>query len=135
MSNRNSYDFEDTYDGLGEQLDETLDEYNDETFGASAADVRRHFLHIFLLSLLEEDFDFFGKTAKIANVIEEEQMTYARSHSTKQHPPPKATKQPGVLHQQQKQPPQHKTHAQTPVPQPPHRQPLPGHVLIPFPTC
>jgi len=33
------YDFEDTYDGLGDQLDETLDEYNDETFGTSAVDV------------------------------------------------------------------------------------------------
>ena len=34
-----SYEFEETYDGLGDQLDETLDEYNDETFGASGADV------------------------------------------------------------------------------------------------
>jgi len=33
------YDFEDTYDGLGDRLEETLDEYNDETFGASAVDV------------------------------------------------------------------------------------------------
>jgi Topoisomerase II-associated protein PAT1 len=33
------YDFEETYDGLGDRLDETLDEFNDETFGAPGTDV------------------------------------------------------------------------------------------------
>ena len=47
------------------------------------------------------DFDFFGKTAKIADVMEEEQMTYARSHST-QKPPTQVARQAG-LHQQQQQ--------------------------------
>lgn len=29
------YDFEDTYDGLGEELDERDDAFNDDTFGAA----------------------------------------------------------------------------------------------------
>lgn len=29
------YDFEDTYDGLGDELDEKDDDLNDDTFGAS----------------------------------------------------------------------------------------------------
>jgi len=29
------YDFEDTYDGLGDDLDEKDDDLNDDTFGAS----------------------------------------------------------------------------------------------------
>lgn len=32
-----SYDFEDTYDGLGDELDEGDDEFNDETFGGGSA--------------------------------------------------------------------------------------------------
>jgi hypothetical protein len=48
------------------------------------------------------DFDFFGKTAKIADVMEEEQMTYARSH---QPPPLQAARQSEIQfhHQQQQQ--------------------------------
>ena len=32
-----SLDFEDTYDGLGDELDETDDAFNDETFGGGGA--------------------------------------------------------------------------------------------------
>ena len=123
-------DFEDTYDGLGDHLDETLDEYNDETFGTSAVDVgespssppgsltRRKeglLLHANKLTgrvWTGRDFDFFGKTAKIADVMEEEQMTYNRSH-VHQPPPTQAARQAPPQHQrtesygrQQKQPQQ-----------------------------
>ncbi len=41
LSNRNedddALDFEDTYDGLGDQLDETDDAFNDDTFGDGGA--------------------------------------------------------------------------------------------------
>ncbi|KAK6352759.1 hypothetical protein TWF696_004761 [Orbilia brochopaga] len=59
------YDFEDTYDGLGDELDERDDAFNDETFGGSS-------------SAPGKDFDFFGSTAKVANAINEEQLLYAR---------------------------------------------------------
>ncbi|KAF3915217.1 hypothetical protein ABW20_dc0108513 [Dactylellina cionopaga] len=59
------YDFEETYDGLGEQLDEVDDVFNDETFGGSGAAPGK-------------DFDFFGSTAKVANAINEEQLLYSR---------------------------------------------------------
>ncbi|KAF3908022.1 hypothetical protein ABW21_db0201298 [Orbilia brochopaga] len=59
------YDFEDTYDGLGDDLDERDDAFNDETFGGSS-------------SAPGKDFDFFGSTAKVANAINEEQLLYAR---------------------------------------------------------
>ena len=47
------------------------------------------------------DFDFFGETAKIADVMEEEQITYARSHTTTQPPPTQAARQAELQHQQQ----------------------------------
>ncbi|KAK8106421.1 DNA topoisomerase 2-associated protein p.t1.c1 [Apiospora kogelbergensis] len=68
--------YEDTYDGLGDQLDETDDAFNDDTFGdggnvgSSQGGVGK-------------DFDFFGATAKVSNAFEEEQMRYQR------HPAPK----------------------------------------------
>ena len=62
-------DFEDTYDGLGDQLDETDDAFNDDTFGGgnAAAPAR-----------VGKDFDFFGQTAKVADAIEEEHLRYNR---------------------------------------------------------
>ena len=44
------------------------------------------------------DFDFFGKTANIADVMEEEQMTYQRSH-VHQPPPTQAARQAPAQHQ------------------------------------
>ncbi|KAF2143656.1 uncharacterized protein K452DRAFT_325608 [Aplosporella prunicola CBS 121167] len=71
-------DFDDTYDGLGDQLDETDDAFNDDTFGeepASQAGVGR-------------DFDFSGQTAMMAGTIHEEQMLYtARQPPTKEQMP------------------------------------------------
>jgi hypothetical protein len=101
-ANSCSYDFEETYDGLGDQLDETLDEFNDETFGTSGADVGSViFLELLIWQCSGRDFDFYGKTAKIADVMEEEQMTYARSHLTHQPPPTQAARQAEIQHQQQ----------------------------------
>ncbi|KAK6524547.1 hypothetical protein TWF281_011453 [Arthrobotrys megalospora] len=71
------YDFEDTYDGLGNELDEGDDEFNDETFGGGSA------------AAPGKDFDFFGSTAKVANAINEEQLLYARGpKKPTQHAPP-----------------------------------------------
>ncbi|PFH61917.1 hypothetical protein XA68_15790 [Ophiocordyceps unilateralis] len=61
-------DFDDTYDGLGDQLDETDDAFNDDTFGGETVS-RGH---------VGKDFDFFGQTAKVADAIEEEHLRYHR---------------------------------------------------------
>jgi DNA topoisomerase 2-associated protein PAT1 len=67
-----SLDFEDTYDGLGDQLDETDDVFNDDTFGggepAAAASKKP----------VGKDFDFFGQTAKVSDAINEEQLRFSR---------------------------------------------------------
>jgi len=63
-------EFEDTYDGLGDQLDETDDAFNDDTFGDSSGPSEA--------ARVGKDFDFFGQTAKVANAIEEEQVRYSR---------------------------------------------------------
>ncbi|KAL4904567.1 hypothetical protein BDW74DRAFT_154158 [Aspergillus multicolor] len=56
--------FEDTYDGLGDQLDDDQDAFNQDTFGeVDTAPVGK-------------DFDFFGKTAQVSEVIGEEQVRY-----------------------------------------------------------
>ncbi|KAK6540396.1 hypothetical protein TWF694_009195 [Orbilia ellipsospora] len=78
------YDFEDTYDGLGDELDERDDAFNDETFGGSGA-------------APDKDFDFFGSTAKVADAINEEQLLYARV-------PKKAAAQPAQTQQRQTKP-------------------------------
>ncbi|KAF8534016.1 topoisomerase II-associated protein PAT1 [Trichophaea hybrida] len=61
-------DFEDTYDGLGDTLDETDDAFNEDTFGGAS----------------NQDFDFAGATAKVADVIHEEQVVYTRSNTKRQ---------------------------------------------------
>ncbi|TWU71061.1 hypothetical protein ED733_002752 [Metarhizium rileyi] len=68
-------DFEDTYDGLGDQLDETDDAFNDDTFGGDTT----------VAGNVGKDFDFFGQTAKVADAIEEEHVRFNR-----QQPAPKA---------------------------------------------
>lgn len=62
-----SIDFEDTYDGLGDQLDDEQDAFNEDTFGADAATVGK-------------DFDFYGNTAQVSDVITEEQIRYNLQH-------------------------------------------------------
>ncbi|KAF8531195.1 topoisomerase II-associated protein PAT1 [Trichophaea hybrida] len=63
-------DFEDTYDGLGDTLDETDDAFNEDTFGGASS--------------TDQDFDFAGATAKVADVIHEEQVVYTRSNTKRQ---------------------------------------------------
>ncbi|KAF4635948.1 hypothetical protein G7Y89_g2142 [Cudoniella acicularis] len=72
-------DFEDTYDGLGDQLDETDDAFNDDTFGGDdpVAAAKQP---------VGKDFDFFGQTAKVSDAITEEQMRFSR-----QQPPSRVT--------------------------------------------
>ncbi|EWC47951.1 hypothetical protein DRE_02833 [Drechslerella stenobrocha 248] len=83
------YDFEDTYDGLGDELDEGDDELNDETFGGSSS-----------AAAPGKDFDFFGSTAKVANAINEEQLLYARgpkkSQPSQQVPPQQRQAKPAL---------------------------------------
>ncbi|MCJ1312595.1 hypothetical protein MMC25_006269 [Agyrium rufum] len=76
-------DFEDTYDGLGDRLDETGDDLNDDTFGGGSVQPVK-------ASKNEgKDFDFFGSTAKVSDAIQEEQLRYQR-----QQPAPRQVSQP-----------------------------------------
>ncbi|PWY79271.1 topoisomerase II associated protein [Aspergillus heteromorphus CBS 117.55] len=59
-------DFEDTYDGLGDQLNDDQDAFNDDTFGGAGG-----------AGPVGKDFDFFGKTAQVADAIGEEQFRYS----------------------------------------------------------
>ncbi|CAG8906021.1 unnamed protein product [Penicillium nalgiovense] len=59
-------DFEDTYDGLGDQLSNDQDEFNDDTFGGTGANTS-----------VGRDFDFFGKTAQVSDAIGEEQVRFS----------------------------------------------------------
>lgn len=83
LSGRDNYDddealdFEDTYDGLGDQLDETDDALNDDTFGGGDNATTKN---------VGKDFDFFGQTAKVSDAISEEQARYSR-----QQPLPRVT--------------------------------------------
>ncbi|RYP55581.1 hypothetical protein DL771_012335 [Monosporascus sp. 5C6A] len=70
-------DFDDTYDGLGDQLDETDDAFNDDTFGGDDGPSNNS---------VGKDFDFFGQTAKVAGAIEEEHLRFNR-----RQPAPKPT--------------------------------------------
>ncbi|KAL8732954.1 MAG: hypothetical protein Q9181_003760 [Wetmoreana brouardii] len=78
-------DFEDTYDGLGDELEEAGDDFNDDTFGgddggATAAAPKT----------VGNDFDFFGQTAKVSNAINEEQMRFSRQQpAARQSSPPR----------------------------------------------
>ncbi|PSS05313.1 topoisomerase II-associated protein PAT1 [Coniella lustricola] len=64
-------DFDDTYDGLGDQLEEAGDELNDDTFGGDAGPSG---------GSVGKDFDFFGRTAQVSSAIDEEQLLYSRNN-------------------------------------------------------
>ncbi|KAI5301207.1 hypothetical protein KEM55_000683 [Ascosphaera atra] len=83
-------DFEDTYDGLGDQLDEEDDAFNEDTFGGGDE------------GGVGKDFDFYGNTAQMSNVIEEEHELYSLKHG---HPKPTTA---GLHTQQQAQPAEQK---------------------------
>ncbi|KAI0974616.1 topoisomerase II-associated protein PAT1 [Xylaria arbuscula] len=74
-------DFEDTYDGLGDQLDETDDAFNDDTFGDVTTGAGG--------GSVGKDFDFFGATAQITNAMEEEHQRF-----NLQQRPPKTVRAP-----------------------------------------
>lgn len=62
-------EFEETYDGLGDRLEETGDAFNDDTFGDTTG---------LDSGPVGKDFDFFGQTAKVANAIDEEHVRFTR---------------------------------------------------------
>lgn len=68
-----SLDFEDTYDGLGDQLQEAGDDLNDDTFGGAAEPTSGRGGN-------EKDFDFFGSTAQVSGAINEEHVRYNLQH-------------------------------------------------------
>lgn len=59
-------DFDQTYDGLGDQLEEEGDTFNDDTFGSGMPVTRQ----------AGRDFDFAGETAKIRDTLLEEQTLH-----------------------------------------------------------
>jgi DNA topoisomerase 2-associated protein PAT1 len=63
-------EFDDTYDGLGDKLEEAGDDFNDDTFGGGLEPgTTSH-------GQITKEFDFFGQTAQVSNVIEEEHLRY-----------------------------------------------------------
>lgn len=70
-------EFEDTYDGLGDQLDDADDALNDDTFGGGGAGDTTA-----ASGRVGRDFDFFGQTAKVAGAIEEEHLRFNRQQPT-----------------------------------------------------
>ncbi|KAG5977871.1 hypothetical protein E4U55_006471 [Claviceps digitariae] len=97
-------DFEDTYDGLGDQLDETGDAFNDDTFGGDNT----------VGGAVGKEFDFFGQTAKVADAIEEEHLRFnrqqpaSRNNSTYAQPSAAALEPISYYSHQQTQPPAQK---------------------------
>lgn len=90
-------DFEDTYDGLGDQLEEGQDEFNDDTFGGEPDS-----------KPMGRDFDFFGKTAQVADAIGEEQVRYSLQQPKAPVAPsdsvPDATREPAAVPSAQPKP-------------------------------
>ncbi|KAK5132301.1 hypothetical protein LTR08_009209 [Meristemomyces frigidus] len=59
--------FDETYDGLGRQLDEAGDAFNDDTFGGDEPVTRQG---------VGRDFDFAGSTARVRDTLLEEQVMH-----------------------------------------------------------
>ncbi|EKV11073.1 Topisomerase II associated protein (Pat1), putative [Penicillium digitatum] len=76
-------DFEDTYDGLGDQLSDDQDEFNDDTFGGVGPDTS-----------VGRDFDFFGKTAQVSDAIGEEQVRFSLQNPNAGRVAPQPTQVP-----------------------------------------
>ncbi|PIA88736.1 DNA topoisomerase 2-associated protein pat1 [Cercospora beticola] len=77
-------DFEQTYDGLGAQLQEAGDDFNDDTFGGDEPVTRES---------VGRDFDFAGQTANIRDTLIEEQVLHqARQPYAQPRPPQKPAK-------------------------------------------
>ena len=82
-----SIDFDDTYDGLGDQLEEANDDFNDDTFGSGGENDAAA-----ISKSVGKDFDFFGQTARVSDAINEEQMRFNR-----QQAPPKSVSSSSVF--------------------------------------
>ncbi|KAL8949645.1 MAG: hypothetical protein Q9222_004270 [Ikaeria aurantiellina] len=83
-------DFEDTYDGLGEELVEANDDFNDDTFGGNPGPASNT-----TQQRVGKDFDFFGQTAKVSGAINEEQMRFSRQQPpVRQLSPPRQSARP-----------------------------------------
>ncbi len=85
---KNRIDFDDTYDGLGDQLVEADDVFNDDTFGGEE-----------VTKPVGKDFDFFGSTSKVTDAINEEAVRYNRQQPPSKTPlarasPPKQATKP-----------------------------------------
>ncbi|TKA32678.1 hypothetical protein B0A54_15482 [Friedmanniomyces endolithicus] len=87
--------FEETYDGLGQQLAESGDTFNDDTFGGDEPVTRQS---------VGRDFDFAGQTAQARDTLREEQglppARQPQSYAQAPRPPRtgyEAYKQPGGM--------------------------------------
>lgn len=70
-----SLDFEDTFAGFGDELEERGDDLNDDTFGGGSVTQKS----------VGKDFDFFGNTDRQVNNFQEEQMLqYGRQPQQRQ---------------------------------------------------
>ena len=85
-------EFEETYDGLGDQLEETGDAFNDDTFGDTVG---------LAAGPSGKEFDFFGSTAKVANAIEEEHVRFTRQQPAVKVSQPAAQPPAQSFHHQQ----------------------------------
>ena len=101
-----SIDFEETYDGLGDQLDDDADDLNDDTFGGGPATQQSVGKH----------FDFAGQTSMVSNTLQEEQMLYqARQGVPRQQQQQQQQQQQSYQQQHQQQYQQYQQ--RPPVPQ------------------
>ncbi|CAF9925851.1 MAG: hypothetical protein ALECFALPRED_003235 [Alectoria fallacina] len=66
QEDNDAIDFDDTYDGLGDQLQEADDDFNDDTFGGGGITTKS----------VGKDFDFYGSTSKVTDAINEEALRY-----------------------------------------------------------
>lgn len=65
----------DVYDGLGEKLEETGDDLNEDTFGCGADSTPNS-------KAVGNDYDFFGRTARVSDAISKEQARFNSQYST-----------------------------------------------------
>jgi DNA topoisomerase 2-associated protein PAT1 len=113
-------DFEDTYDGLGDQLDDADDAFNDDTFGGGAFGGTG----VSAAGKVGKDFDFFGQTAQVADAIEEEHVRFNRHRPAARASASQNQSQPVPVPTQQyaQQPYAQQPYAQQPYAQQPYAQ-------------
>lgn len=85
LGDDNAIDFEDTYDGLGDQLDESGDAFNADTFGTSTATGQ---------ASVGRDFDFSGQTNVMMDTMQDEHALFHARQPQQQYEGPKKVQQP-----------------------------------------